>query len=236
MKDLLIVGAGGFGAEAAWVAEDMNAAGLSPPWNILGYIDDNPAKTGVQSYAYRVLGSPEQVGDSLGHEKIWYFCAIGDNAARRRMAARLSALGWRTATLIHPSAVRAKNAVIGEGTYIGALSIVSPNCTIGRHVIVNQRASIGHDAWIGDFCNICPGGQVNGFCRLERGSLLGSNASLYQGVSVGENAVVGANSLAIRNVAPDTSVLGVPAREIPVLRRLDPQAEQCSNSSLRKIA
>ena len=40
---------------------------------------------------------------------------------------------------------------------------------------------------------------------------MGSNASLAPMVQVGENSVVGANSLAIRKVAPGTTVFGCPA-------------------------
>ena len=34
MKDIVIVGAGGFGREVAWLVEEMNA--VSPEWRLLG--------------------------------------------------------------------------------------------------------------------------------------------------------------------------------------------------------
>jgi len=217
MKNLVIAGGGGFGAEAAWVAEEMNVADASP-WNLLGYVDDDPSKIDLQFYGYKVLGLPEEVADRMGHEEIWCYCAVGDNAARKRMAARLSGFGWRSATLIHPSVVRAKNVSIGEGTYVAPLSVLSPNCTLGRHVIINQRVAIGHDTTIGDFSNICPGAQVNGFCRVGQSSLVGSNASIRQNCSIGENSSVGANSMVVRDVDSGVTVVGVPARKIAVRR------------------
>jgi len=219
MKNLVIVGGGGFGAEAAWVAEDMNADILArgaaePPWNILGYVDDDPAKIGQEFYGYCVLGLPEDVARDLGRDEVWYYCAIGDNRARERVTVRLSALGWRAATLIHPTAVRAKNVCVGEGTYVAPLSVLSPNCRIGRHAIINQRAAVGHDAILDDFCNICPGAQLNGSCRVGRLAVIGSNASIYQGRRIGDGATVGANSMVVRDVAPETSVIGIPAKKI----------------------
>jgi sugar O-acyltransferase (sialic acid O-acetyltransferase NeuD family) len=237
MMKLVIAGGGGFGAEAAWVAEEMNAGGFSSAlWNILGYIDDNPDKTGGEFYGYKVLGLPEEVGHRLGKEEIWYFCAIGDNRARERMAGRLSALGWRAATLIHPSVIQARNVSIGEGTYVGSLSILSPNCSIGKHVIVNQRVSIGHDAIINDFCNICPGAQINGFCSVGQKSLIGSNASIHQNRCVGNNATVGANSSVIQDVSPNTSVIGVPARNFFMRQNIQLALESASHPAVRKTA
>lgn len=39
MKDIVIIGAGGFGREVAWLIDDINKN--EPTWNLLGYVDDN---------------------------------------------------------------------------------------------------------------------------------------------------------------------------------------------------
>jgi sugar O-acyltransferase (sialic acid O-acetyltransferase NeuD family) len=216
VKDLVIIGCGGFGAEAAWVAEEMNQASANAPlWNLLGYADDDPEKIGSENYGFRVLGNAEAIAHQHEGKEIWYFCAIGNNAVREKVTNRLDQLGWQAATLIHPSVVRAKNAVVGHGTYVGAMSVLAPNSVIGNHVIVNLHVSIGHDSNIEDYANICPGAQINGFCKVGRGSLVGSNASLVQGRQVGSNANLGANSLAINSVPENRTVIGVPAREMP---------------------
>lgn len=214
MRNLIIFGGGGFGAEAAWVAEDVNAAAGQPEWNILGYADDDPGKHGCEFYGFRVLGTAEEIAWRDVGRDVWYSCAVGDNAARQELAARLDGLGWRAATLIHPSVIRAKNVEVGEGTYVGPLSTLSPNCTVGRHVIVNQRVAIGHDAVVDDFSNLCPGAQINGSCRVGKLAVVGSNSSIIQGRLIGENAVLGSNSVAIRSVDAGITVLGVPAKRI----------------------
>jgi sugar O-acyltransferase (sialic acid O-acetyltransferase NeuD family) len=218
MRQLVIIGAGGFGQEAIWVAESMNPAlAETERWEILGYLDDNPERDGQEFYGYRVLGRPSE-GARKGRET-WYYCAVGNNTSRAQLAARLDDLGWRAATLVHPSVIQARYTSIGEGTYIGAGSIVSPNARIGRHVIINQRVSIGHDAVMDDFSQACPGAQINGRCRVGRGALVGSNASLLQDKRVGDNAVVGANSQVVRDVETGTTVCGVPARRISPLAK-----------------
>src|SRR5262249_13311645 len=151
-------------------------------------------KRGARMYGYACLGGTSDVPSELRTGTVWYYCAVGNTTAREKVVARLDSLGWRAATLVHPSVVRARNVEIGEGTYVGALSVLSPNAKLGRHVIINQRVSIGHDAVLEDFSQACPGAQINGACRIGRGALIGSNASIQQLGNVGAYAVVGSNS------------------------------------------
>ena len=39
MKDIVIIGAGGFGREVAWLIESINE--VANEWNIVGFVDDN---------------------------------------------------------------------------------------------------------------------------------------------------------------------------------------------------
>lgn len=212
-KKLIIVGAGGFGSEAAWVAESMNEKSpASKPWQILGYADDDPAKVGSRLYGYPVLGSASEVAAKWRGEKIWFYCAIGCNETRGKTAAALARLGWQAATLIHPSVICANDVEIGAGSYVGAYSILNPKAVIGRHVLINQRVAVGHDAVLGDFSQACPGAQLNGNVQIGRGAFIGSNASIHQGKRVGEWATVGANSQVIMAVKDRQTVCGVPAR------------------------
>jgi len=210
MRKLVIIGAGGFGQEAVWVAESMNS--ILPPddrWEILGYLDDDDSSLGKESYGFKVLGKPSAFNPA-GRE-VWFHCAIGNNIKRERVAQSLSARHLRSATLIHPSVIIARDVSVGGGSFVGAGSILSPNCCVGRYVLINQRVSIGHDASLDDFSQACPGAQINGFAKVCRGALIGSNASIHFQKTVGEHAVVGSNSQVIRNVAPRTTVSGVPA-------------------------
>ena len=212
MRNIVVCGAGGFGAEAMWGLEEMNRRRASSDrWNILGYVDDDVSKKGSVFYGYKNLGSPDEIASMHDGTPLWFYCAVGCNRTRSELAARLEGYGWRAATLIHPSVIVARDIIVGEGTYIGAGCIVCPNAVIGRHVLVNNRAAIGHDSRLGDFSQICPGGQVNGACTIGEGAFVGSNASVYPGKKVGEWASVGANSHVLRSVKPGATVSGVPA-------------------------
>lgn len=209
--DLLIVGAGGAGVEALWVARRQHAAGQAQ-WNVLGFVDDNPAMTGRIVEGLSVLGTSGAVIDRLRGSRVAFHCAIGNNRQRQKLAGAWEAAGFFGATLIDPSVICAETAVVGAGSFVGPQSVVAPHAQVGRHVLINSHVGVGHHAVIGDFAQLCPGVRVNGGCKVDTTAFLGSNAVVHPGLSIGEGASVGAGSFVIRSVKPRHSVLGVPAR------------------------
>ena len=47
---------------------------------------------------------------------------------------------------------------------------------------------------------------------IKKGASIGSNATILCGIEIGENAVIGAGSVVTKNVEPNTTVKGNPAR------------------------
>lgn len=84
---------------------------------------------------------------------------------------------------------------------------------IGNHVAIAQGVKFEtHDGgpWI--FRNEEPDMQVFGPIIIEDNCVIGQNAILFPNIRIGKNAIVGAGSVVISNVPPDTIVIGVPAR------------------------
>lgn len=217
-RELLIIGAGGFGAVAACIAESMNAAATdhdgAGPWEVIGYADGDPAKRGTRHAGGIVHGTIEEAGRAFQGRALWFCCAIGDNKARAKMVQCALKFGWKPATLVHPSAILDRSVEIGGGSFIGPLVVVSWNTRIGAHVVVDAHVSIGHNAVLMDFCEVFAGARINGNSQVGEYALVGCNGTLLPGTLVGRGAVVGANSLAHGVVAPDTTVVGVPPRII----------------------
>ena len=80
MKNIVIIGSGGFGREVAWLISDINRK--SKEWNILGFIDDNKKLHGEIINGYRVLGSFDFFKDK---KDIYYVCAIGNAKVRKEI-------------------------------------------------------------------------------------------------------------------------------------------------------
>lgn len=78
MKDLYIIGAGGFGREVAWLVERINE--VNPTWNIKGFIDDNESLWGSIEGDHPVLGGCEYL-NSLSN--VYAVCAVGSAKIRK---------------------------------------------------------------------------------------------------------------------------------------------------------
>jgi sugar O-acyltransferase (sialic acid O-acetyltransferase NeuD family) len=217
-RKLVIIGAGGFGAVAASLIDCMNAVPVHPNgttlWDVIGYVDGDTAKCGTRHAGRPVLGTIEELGRDFRGREPWFFCAIGDNQKRAKMARRAESLSWKAATLVHPSAIVDPTVEIGAGSYIGPAVVISYKTKIGDYVVIDSHVSVGHNAILMDFCEIFSGARINGNCHVDKYALIGCNATLLPGAYVGDRAVVGPNSLAHGWIEADTTIIGVPARMI----------------------
>jgi len=194
-----IVGGGG---HAKVVIATLEAAGLEP----VGIWDDDPEKRGTELLGVPVVGNIAQLAKAGRRRAV---LAVGENRARRGLAARLD-LAW--VTVVHPAAWVAPSARLGAGTVVFAGAVVQPDTVVGAHAIVNTGASIDHDGRIGDFVHVAPGVRLAGGVTVGEGALLGIGSVVIPGIEIGEWSVVGAGAAVVSEVAPKTTVVGVPAR------------------------
>ena len=142
--------------------------------------------------------------------------AIGDNWDRAHAVEIITKEESEIAfaTLIHPRAVVADPASVGEGTVVMAGAVVNPGAVIGRHAVLNTNCSVDHDCQIGDFASVSPGAALGGNVKLGYCSFVGIGAAVHQGISMGDHTVVGAGAVVIRDLGDRLVSVGVPAREI----------------------
>lgn len=145
MKRLVIYGAG---AHARKVCHSALAGG----WRVECFVDD--ARTHAPLAGYELLP-----GASLGRPDAGRACivAIGDSDARRRLAVKLAADGWRIAAVIHPGAWVAPDAIVGDGAFIGAGAIVETGAKVGAGAIIDVGAIVDHDCVVADHVHLRAG-------------------------------------------------------------------------------
>lgn len=209
MTDLIIVGAGGFGRETLMMIEEINAS--EPKWNVLGFIDDNLCALDGINCEKHILG---KIADWEIKEGVFFVLSIAEPHTKKVIAELLKSRGAKFATLIHPTSRLGKNTTIGEGVILAARTDVTTNIKLGNFVFLNVASQVGHDCIIGDYCTLFPNSSVAGGSVLGDGVTVGTSAATYPGVKVGEYATIGMNSAVIRNVKPNTTVMGVPAKRI----------------------
>jgi len=199
MEQVIIIGAGGFGREVAWIA---GLCGIE----VVGFSDDSPEKASGEYAGRPLLGALRDVLPRYPAGTRFHV-AIGRTAARRAVTEQALAAGWRPLTIVAPTAVVAPSAVLGEGCFVGANSVVSVDSRLGAGVIVNHLVSVGHDVRIGDFAQVCPCVGISGGCEIGEEALLGTNSSVIPLKKIGARATLGAGAVALRDVADGESLV-----------------------------
>jgi sugar O-acyltransferase (sialic acid O-acetyltransferase NeuD family) len=203
MEKLVIIGAGGFGREIlAWAKASSDA------WTIKGFLDDNAGIVSDLRLRAPVLG---RIDDYAPESNDVFICAIGSPAARRAATEKIKKRGGRFVRLIHPTAVVADGAQLGEGVIVCPLSLVSVDSRLGDGAVVYYHSSVDHDVVVGSFTQISGHCDIMGCALIGADVFLGSHAAIFPQVKIGDRVVVGAGSV-VRNDVPDgTTVVGVPA-------------------------
>jgi UDP-2-acetamido-3-amino-2,3-dideoxy-glucuronate N-acetyltransferase len=138
--------------------------------------------------------------------------------------------------IAQPTLVNLYGCRIGDETKIGAFVEIQKNATIGArckissHTFICEGVTIEDEVFVGHgvmFINdrlpraTAPGGHLQTESdwkvvptRVCRGASIGSGAAILCGITIGERALVGAGAVVTKDVAPDATVAGVPARTL----------------------
>ncbi len=210
-KDLIIIGASGFGREVAWLVERINNDSLT--WNLLGFLDDNSELAGTGVDGYTVLGTCET---AAAYPDACYVCAIGSAKIRKQVIDKITGIvpDIQYATLIDPSVLISDRVAIGEGSIICAGTIVTVDITIGCHVIINLDCTIGHDAVLEDFVTLYPSVNISGYTIIGACSEMGTGTQIIQMKKVGRESIVGAGAVVVKDIPDRCTAVGTPAKPI----------------------
>jgi len=209
MKQLIIIGAGGFGREVlAWARQSL---GCGEAWTVKGFLDDN-----IEAIAGLHVPAPwlGRIEDHQPAADEVFVCAMGVPAIKRRCFECIEARGGQFITLIHRTAVVGDQVKLGAGVILCPYAVVSGYNVIGKSVVVNMHATVDHDANVGDWT------QINCHCDVTAGVQVGSEVWFSSHVAVaprlriGDRAYLGIGSAILRDVEADTKVFGLPARRV----------------------
>ena len=204
MKKLIIIGAGGY---AKSVIDSLNTS----LFHMIGFLDDIKEKN-TYHLGYPVLGNSFDCLDSS--QDYVFFVAIGHNGKRKLWYDKLKESHLCLINIIDESAIVSKYASVGEGCFIGKLAIINHGAEIGNNAIINTRALVEHGCKIGNHVNVSTNSTLNGDVVAKEGCFIGSGSIVNGQIEIGEWSLVGSGAIVIRNVLPNTTVVGCPAREI----------------------
>lgn len=205
MKDIAIIGAGGFGRETAWLIQQLGG------WNLIGFFDDNTnANTGFADI--KILGDIDAVKKLATTTAL--VIAISNPGIRQQIAEKIGD-GFYFPSLIHPSSsVGHPSNHIGNGVIVTAGVILTTHIYLGDFTIVNLATSIGHDCRLSKFTSIMPQCSISGNVNLGERCFVGAGARVLQSISLGSDCVVGAGAVVTKSFGDTAKLVGVPATEV----------------------
>jgi len=154
-----------------------------------------------------ILGQNVQLADFIN----LYGCRIDDN------------------TKIGPFVEIQKNVLVGKNCKIQSHTFICEGVTIEDEVFVGHGVMFINDKY--PRATIASGDiQTEADWKviptvIKKRASIGSNATILCGVTVGEEAIVGAGSVVIRDVLPQTIVAGNPAKTIRKLKAQSKKAQ-----------
>jgi len=211
LKKLVIIGAGGFAREVAWLVEEIN--NKNKQWDLAGFIDEDKKNHGKLINGIPVLGDFNFFKGGF-KDPIYAVCAVGDPVSKMALVKKAEECGFTFVNLIHPSVTLSKHVKLGTGNIICAGSILTINIDIGNHVCISPGCGIGHDVEIGNYSTILWHVNLSGNVNVGSGCLIGTKTVIIQGVTIGEWSTIGAGAVVVRDIPPYCTAVGVPAKPI----------------------
>ena len=206
MKNLIIIGARGFGREVYNLAMQCN--GYLKEYKIKGFIDDKRDALDTFNSYPPIVNSVE---DYTVDDNDVFICALGDIQQKKKYTKMILDKGGNFISLIHPTAIVDSNSKIGVGCIILQYATIGSGAIIADFALIQVSTIIAHDVKIGKYSRIdchvvCTGGSL-----IEDEVTIHTSAVINQNVNIAKGAHVGAGSFVIRKVFENSTVYGNPA-------------------------
>jgi sugar O-acyltransferase (sialic acid O-acetyltransferase NeuD family) len=207
MRDLIIIGAGNVGAFLAYNLELFEGS-----YKLLGFLDDDPKKSGTTLAGYPVLGKTSDIHQYPAATAV--AVGIASPRTRRRIVEGIMHLPLEFPSFIARNAWLSKAVTVGKGVIIYPGVSINYESVLGDFVIMNMNCALGHNAGIGNYCTLAPGVNFGGFTTLEECVDVGIGAATRQNTHIGRNSIIGGQAMITATVPEGTLMVGVPGKVV----------------------
>jgi sugar O-acyltransferase (sialic acid O-acetyltransferase NeuD family) len=211
---IVVIGAGGFAREVKWLIEEIGHAG--GPVEFAGYVVSDLSRLGEHDSRGEVQGDLDWLRENRGR---FDALAIGIGTPAHRLKISSELLPdfpedlWPA--LVHPNVRMDRGtSTIGAGALLCAGTVGTVHLALEPFCLVNLACTLGHEARIGRGSVLNPTVNISGGVVLEEGVLVGTGAQVLQYLTVGKGATVGAGAVVTKDVAPGTTMVGMPAKPL----------------------
>lgn len=210
MKDVIVVGASGYGREVFQYVKDVSRHDTDI--RAKGLLDDDATLRGS-------MGGEDIIGDTYTYaiqEHDRFVISAGSPDVRHTLAERLAGRGAKFFTLIHPNAYVAPTARIGAGCIVSPYASVCSYAQLEDHILLVVYASVAHDCRIGSYCSFSPYSAVAGGGVVGSKVFLGSHALVTPLRHVGQESKIAAGAVVYHDVPERSLATGNPAKVLPM--------------------
>jgi sugar O-acyltransferase (sialic acid O-acetyltransferase NeuD family) len=202
VTELLILGEGPHAREMLDIVRRVNAR--QQTWDLLGFATTRESLVGGSIEGFPVL----EVQAAM--ERYPLALVTPEYEWPRKLEIPRS----RLASLIDPAAVISSTATIGLGCVIFPHCYVGAQAQIGDFLFCLSGSVINHNVVIEDCVTVTSGVVVAGDVHVEADCYLGQSSVVREQLRIGKNSLLGMGSVVLHNVAPNSVMVGNPARSL----------------------
>lgn len=182
-----------------------------------------------------IVGADSCIGEDVS---IGAFCIVGEDRPELDAVHVGDGSIIRSHSVVYRGTRLGERVQLGHGVLLRELCVVGNRVSIGSHTVVEHRVVLGDGvrlhsrcfvpefsvledgAWLGPGVIVTNARYPNRpdtkekleGVHIERGATIGAGCVLLPGVRIGAGALVGAGAVVVRDVAPETKVVGNPGR------------------------
>lgn len=203
MKEIYIIGTGGFAAELTEYILDNNNNKQSDVLSIVGYFDINEVKYKAYKFKAPFLGKESEY--NFPKDSILYL-AIGDNSIRQHIINYFQDKDVVFENFIHHSCLIASSAQLGNGNILCPHVIIGPNTVLGDYNLLNYKTAIPHDCHVGNHNVFSPNVNITGYTTIGTNNFFGISCSALPDIQIGNNNKIQAGVTVDKKITNDNIV------------------------------
>lgn len=211
MKDIYILGSGGFAKEVYYLIREINKKNAT--YKFCGFVDlKSVGNLKIGSFNFPIIGEEEFIKSYS--DKASLAIGIGNPQIIQNLFNKFGKIS-NFPNLISPNADGDWESIkLGVGNIITSGCRFTVDIEIGSFNIFNLNATIGHDTLIESFNVINPGVNLSGNVKIGSRNLFGTNATILQSLTIANDIVIGAGCTATKDLIEAGVYVGSPVRQI----------------------
>jgi len=183
-------------------------------YEVLGLYHYDDSRIGEKVHGHLIVDSNENLFSQISLAHMNFAVSVGNNAIRSRLSNTIRQNGGNIPTLIHPTAVVSKYSSIEEGVAIHVNAVVQADASIKKDTVLSYNTSVSHNSTIGEACYLAFNSTIGAYIDVQDFVLIGQAAAIISDKLeyIGHHSIVGAGSVIIKNVEPNSIVVGNPGK------------------------